>query len=475
MKMKLIQWLLLFLAWAILLPAPGTQDGAAYAKAWNTPESFSEIAGALGPSIVNIRTEKSVKGGGRVFRHFGPQPYGEEDPFDFFEKYFGADPHKEFKQQSLGSGFVIDEKGYIVTNNHVIEAADEIQVRLKDGKEYDAEIVGRDPNTDIALIRVSSPVSLPAVQFGDSDVLEVGQWVVAIGNPFGLEHTVTAGIVSAKGRVIGSGPYDDFIQTDASINPGNSGGPLIDMEGKVVGINTAIISSAQGIGFAIPINLAKGIIVQLRESGEVTRGWLGVAIQDITPEMADYYDIEKKAGVLVTEVFEGDPAALGGIQPRDIIISVNGIPVETTLDLTRTIAGIQVGDTARIEAVRNRERRSFDVTIAKRDEAALTARSTRWDQKNDYLGIQVTDLTPEIAEHLNIPSGDGVIITEVAADSKAEEAGFRAGDVVKEINHETVRTVKDYHERVTGASAGEMLHFFIRRGGQGFVVIKVSK
>ena len=475
MKMKFIQRLLLFLAWAILFPAHNPHDDFAYASNGDTAVSFSEIARLVGPSIVNIRTEKNARDVGRVFRHFGPQPYGEEDPFDFFEKYFGTDPQKEFKQQSLGSGFVIDEKGYIVTNNHVIEAADEIQVRLKDGKEYDAEIIGRDPNTDIALIRVSAAAGIPAVQFGDSDSLAVGEWVVAIGNPFGLEHTVTAGIVSAKGRVIGSGPYDDFIQTDASINPGNSGGPLIDLKGRVVGINTAIISSAQGIGFAVPINLAKGIIAQLRETGEVTRGWLGVAIQDITPEMADYYGVEKKVGVLVTEVFEGDPAALGGIRPRDVIISINGLPVETSRDLTRTIAGIQVGNTARIEAVRNRETHAFDVTIAKRDEAALAARSTDWDAKEDDLGIQVLDLTPDVAERLNIAPGDGVIITEVAADSKAEAAGFLAGDVVKEINHETIRTIRDYHDRVTRASAGEMLHFFIRRADQGFIVIKVSK
>ena len=475
MKMKLIQRLLLSLAWVIFLPAHNPHDGTAHAGDGDTAVSFSEIVRVIGPSIVNIRTEKSARNGASAFRHFGPQPRGEEDPFDFFEKYFGADPQKEFKQQSLGSGFIIDEKGYIVTNNHVIEAADEIQVRLEDGKEYDAEIIGRDPNTDIALIRVSAAASLPAVQFGDSDALAVGEWVVAIGNPFGLDHTVTAGIVSAKGRVIGSGPYDDFIQTDASINPGNSGGPLIDLKGRVVGINTAIISSAQGIGFAVPINLAKGIITQLREDGEVTRGWLGVAIQDITPEMADYYGVEKKAGVLVTEVFEGDPAALSGIRPRDVIISINGLPVETTRDLTRTIADIHVGDTARIEAVRNRETRAFDVTIAKRNEAALVARSTDWDQKEDDLGIQVIDLTSDIAERLNIAPGDGVIITEVAAGSKAEAAGFRAGDVVKEINHETIRKARDYHERVARTSAGEMLHFFILRADQGFIVIKVSK
>ena len=375
MKIKSLPWLLLLIAWTAVLPARGAGDG-------RHPPGFGTRlkASATSPDPSGLRLsisgrKTSPEAAATQTAASGPQRFEEEDPLDRFEKYFGDDQQKAFKQQSLGSGFVIDEKGFIVTNNHVIEAADEIQVRLNDGKEYDAEIVGRDPNTDLALIRVSSPARLPAVQFGDSDLLEVGQWVVAIGNPFGLEHTVTAGIVSAKGRVIGSGPYDDFIQTDASINPGNSGGPLINLNGKVVGINTAIISNAQGIGFAVPINLAKGIIDQLKQSGEVTRGWLGVAIQDITPEMADYHGIQGKTGVIVTEVFDGDPAALGGIRARDIILSVNGIPVATTRDLTRTIAGIQVGNTAHIEAVRDRETRAFDVTIAKRDETALAARS----------------------------------------------------------------------------------------------------
>ncbi|WP_373501623.1 Do family serine endopeptidase [Desulfococcus sp.] len=475
MKIKSLPWLLLLIAWTAVLPARGAGDEAPPARVRNPLESFSDIARSIGPSIVNIRAENITGSDGGTQPSTGPQHFEEEDPLDTFEKYFGEDPRKAFKQQSLGSGFVIDEKGYIVTNNHVIETAAEIQVRLSDGKEYGAEIVGRDPNTDLALIRVSSPTGLPAVEFGDSDLLEVGQWVVAIGNPFGLEHTVTAGIVSAKGRVIGSGPYDDFIQTDASINPGNSGGPLINLDGKVVGINTAIISNAQGIGFAVPINLAKGIIDQLKQSGEVTRGWLGVAIQDITPEMADYQGIQGKTGVLVTEVFEGDPAALSGIRARDVILSVNGIPVATTRDLTRTIAGIQVGNTARIEAVRDRETRAFEVTIAKRDETAIAARSGGEGRTEDGLGIQVTALTPEIALRLNMAAEGGVIITDIAAESKAEDAGFQAGDVVKEINHDAVATVRDYHDRVAGAAAGETLQFFIRRSGQGFIVIKITK
>ena len=235
---------------------------------------------------------------------------------DFFNKFFNQDQQKEFKQRSLGSGFIIDKDGYIVTNNHVVENADKIKVILKDEKEFEAEIVGRDPNTDIALIRIKSGYNLPVLKIGDSDALKVGQWVLAIGSPFGLEHTVTAGIVSAKGRVIGSGPYDDFIQTDASINPGNSGGPLINMTGEVIGVNTIIIAGGQGIGFAIPINQVKGIVEQLKKHGDVTRGWLGVTIQDLPADLAEYIGIKDGKGVLVSDVISGDPADKAGIRAK---------------------------------------------------------------------------------------------------------------------------------------------------------------
>ena len=319
------------------------------------PANFTDVAMAVSAAVVNIRAEKVVKGGGPVFRHF-QSPYGHDDRFrDFFERFFGDVPPREFKQRSLGSGFFIDKEGYIVTNNHVIENADKIKVKLKNGKDYDAEIVGRDAKTDIALIKVKPWTDFQAIQWGDSDALKVGEWVVAIGSPFGLEHTVTAGIVSAKGRVIGSGPYDDFIQTDASINPGNSGGPLIDMKGKVVGINTAIVSRSGGnvgIGFAIPINLALGIINQLKASGTVTRGWLGVSIQNLTPELADYYGVKDGKGALVGEVFAGDPADKAGIRPKDVIIEVDGNKIEDSRQLSQKIAEIPVGETIAIKVVR---------------------------------------------------------------------------------------------------------------------------
>ena len=305
-------FILIFLSIGLLTMSGLTSSPAVCAESnavQALPYSFSNLAEMISPAVVNISTVKIIKGGGRVFRHFKRSPFGKDDPMqDFFDRFFGDDRQQEFKQRSLGSGFIIDKDGYIVTNNHVVENADKIKVILKDEKEFDAEIVGRDANTDLALIKIEPDHNLPIVKLGNSDALKVGQWVVAIGNPFGLDHTVTAGIVSAKGRVIGSGPYDDFIQTDASINPGNSGGPLISMKGEVIGINTAIVASGQGIGFAIPINLAKGIIDQLKNSGEVTRGWLGVGIQNLTRELAEYYGIENGKGVLVTEVFPGDPA-----------------------------------------------------------------------------------------------------------------------------------------------------------------------
>ena len=333
-------------------PAAGveTKDGTIF----SAPESFNELAENASPAVVNIRTVKTIKGGGRVFRQFKKGPFGENDPFhDFFDRFFGENRPHDFKQRSLGSGFIINKDGYIVTNNHVVENADKIEVILKNEKEFDAKIVGRDPNTDLALIKIKPNRDLPVLLFGDSDALKVGQWVVAIGSPFGLEHTVTAGIVSAKGRVIGSGPYDDFIQTDASINPGNSGGPLINMEGKVVGINTAIIAGGSGIGFAIPINLAKNIVDQLKTSGEVIRGWLGVGIQDISKQVAEYYGIKSEKGVLVTEVFPDDPADKAGIEPQDIILSINGIEVGTSREITSMIADLGVGETVKIQVLRN--------------------------------------------------------------------------------------------------------------------------
>nr|NJM04550.1 trypsin-like serine protease [Desulfobacula sp.] len=316
------------------------------------PESFSELAREAKPAVVNIQTEKTIEGGGRVFRHFFGSPHGgNPEMFDeFFSPFFNQQPQSR-KESSLGSGFIISEDGYIVTNNHVIKDADQIKVILHDNKEYEATLVGTDPMTDLALIKIEAK-NLMALKFGSSSKAEVGSWVVAIGSPFGLEQTVTAGIVSAKGRIIGSGPYDDFIQTDASINPGNSGGPLLNLDGEVIGINTAIVRSGQGIGFAIPSDLATGIISQLTQEKSVSRGWMGVAIQEVTQQLAQYYGLKDIKGVYVAKVFEGEPAEKAGVQVGDVIYQINDKPVNSSRDLTFTVAGIPVGDTVNVKLIR---------------------------------------------------------------------------------------------------------------------------
>lgn len=466
---------IIFIISAFLVIANFYQASVSEAKTYSIPESFTDLAKMASPAVVNIRTVKTIKGGGRVYRHFFNSPFGKQDPFnDFFDKFLGNELQRDFKQRSLGSGFIIDKEGYIVTNNHVVEDADKIKVKLKNGKEFDAEIVGRDPNTDIALIKIKSKNNLPVVKLGDSDALQVGQWVVAIGSPFGLEHTVTAGIVSAKGRIIGSGPYDDFLQTDASINPGNSGGPLINMEGEVIGINTAIIASGQGIGFAIPINHAKRIVDQLKSSGEVTRGWLGVGIQDLSEELAEYYGIKEGKGVLVTEVFPGDPADEAGIKPKDIVLYINGKRVENTRELSKLIADTSVGDTVKIKVLRNGIEKTFPVKIVKRVDEQVASQTP--SKGNDYeLGVRVSELTPQIVRHFNINEAGGIIVIDVEPESQGAQAGVMVGDIIKEINHQPITTVKDYKKEIKELKKGDSILMFIKRINAGYVVVKLTK
>jgi serine protease Do len=453
----------------------GSKANAEAVEYFNAPASFNRLAEVVRPAVVNIRTVKTIKGGGPVFRQFHRDPGGEKDPFkDFFERFFGEDMQREFKQPSLGSGFIIDKDGFVVTNNHVVEDADQIKVKLKDEREFDAKIVGRDPNTDIALLKIESGENLPVVKMGDSDALEVGQWVLAIGSPFGLEQTVTAGIVSAKGRVIGSGPYDDFIQTDASINPGNSGGPLLNLKGEVIGINTAIVASGHGIGFAIPINLAKDIIVALKNEGEVTRGWLGVAIQDLSSDMAEYYGIENKKGVFVADVFEGDPADQAGIQHKDIIVELNGEKIKTTRQLTALIAKIPVGESAEVKILRDGKEKTVQVKVGKRPEGRLAARDQSKEQEEEF-GISVSNLTAEIIQRFNTDEATGVIVTQVESGGKGDAADVRVGDIIKEINRRPVKDVADYRTILADVPAGEPVNLFIRRKDAGFLVAKLIK
>jgi serine protease Do len=444
--------------------------------ALSVPESFSELAEAARPGVVNIRTVKTIKGGGPVFRHFFGSPFGgNRNPFDeFFGPFQGDGQQRDFKQRSLGSGFIIDDSGYIVTNNHVIEDADQIKVILADNKEFDAELVGRDPKTDLALIRITGANGLKPLELGDSENVRVGTWVVAIGSPFGLEQTVTAGIVSAKGRIIGSGPYDDFIQTDASINPGNSGGPLLNMDGKVVGINTAIIASGQGIGFAIPINLAKGIIDQLKDKGEVTRGWLGVGIQDLTPELAEYYGLKEEKGVLVTQVFEGDPADKAGIKVNDILLSVDGKRLTTGRELSAMIANTPVGHQTKVDLIRDGKKKTVTVTLAKRDENEKPVASQSRD--SGELGIEVTDLDSDIARRLGIDAKEtGVLVTDVKDDSLARAADVRPGDIIKEINRTVVKDRKDFVELMNKNKDSASIQLLIQRRNAGYLVVTIQR
>jgi serine protease Do len=446
------------------------------AYALSVPDSFSKLAATAKPGVVNIRTVKTIKGGSPLFRHFFGNPFGgNRNPFDeFFGPFQGEGHQHDFKQRSLGSGFIIDSKGFIVTNNHVIDDADQIKVILGDDKQFDAVVVGRDSKTDLALIRIKGAKNLKPLQLGDSDKLKVGTWVVAIGSPFGLEQTVTAGIVSAKGRIIGSGPYDDFIQTDASINPGNSGGPLINMDGEVVGINTAIIASGQGIGFAIPINMAKGIIEQLKNKGEVTRGWLGVGIQDLTPDLADYYGLKTQKGVLVTQVFEGDPADKAGIKVNDIILSVDGKAVSSGRELSTMIANTPVGHKTTIDFLRNGKQKSLTVTLAKRDDEEQVASAQ--SPNSEELGIEVTDLDSDIARRFGIDEKEtGVLVTDVEDGSLAQDADVQPGDVIREINRTTVKNRQDFTHLMKKYKGEKIIHLLVKRRNAGYVVVKIER
>ena len=421
------------------------------------PTSFAELAERTSPAVVNIRTKKTLKGGRpempRGFEEFFGNPFEEFLPFQ-----------PEFEVPSLGSGFVISEDGFIVTNNHVIEDVDSITVAFQTGDELEAEIVGRDPKTDIALLRVKNGKPLPALPLGDSDAIRPGDWVVAIGNPFGLEHTVTAGIVSAKHRIIGQGSYDDFIQTDAAINPGNSGGPLINLRGQVIGINTAINPRANTIGFAVPINMAKSILPQLRATGSVTRGWLGVVIQRITPELAESFKLGDRKGALVSKVEPGGPADEAGIRRGDVIVEFNGRPIEQMEELPRNVAETAVGTKVELVVLREGQRKKLEVTVGRfPEEAAVAGAETpKESQSAEAFGLRVQDLTPEVARQLGVEEGEGVVVTQVLRGSPAASAGLRRGDVILEVDRKAVGNAAELQQRLGEAEKGALL--LVRRG-----------
>lgn len=452
-------------------PAPPVVQNVRTAAAFNNGlPSLAGLVNQAKPSIVNISTTAVVRGSGGQGPFVGPNnPFKDFFNDDFFDKFFGNGPRREFKQRSLGSGFVIDKEGYILTNNHVVEKASTIKVKLSDEKEYDARIIGRDPKTDIALIKIDVRQSLPVATLGDSEALQVGDWVVAIGNPFGLEHTVTAGIVSAKGRIIGAGPYDEFIQTDASINPGNSGGPLLNLKGEVVGINTAIVSGGQGIGFAIPINVARDMLSQLKSKGKVARGWLGVVIQRMTPEIAKSFGLKESEGALVADVMEQSPAEKAGIRRGDLIVSYNGKKIKDNETLPRLVASTEIGKKAKMVLIRDKKQMEVEVVIGELQEEGLKA-SKKTEVEKD-LGLVVQDITGEIAKHLNLKDKRGVIVTDVIPGSPAQEADIRSGDVVREVARKPVRSVAEFKEAVKRSNVKEGIVMLIQRENATFYAV----
>jgi serine protease Do len=424
------------------------------------PGNFSELAEKVRPGVVNIQVSKKVKNAG--FERFGVNPFEEGSPFgDFFGPFGGfGNNAPERRQQGVGSGFIMSKEGYILTNNHVVENADQIKVKLAGGKEFDGKVVGRDPKTDLALVKIAGD-DLQPLKLGNSDDLKVGNWVVAVGSPFGLEQTVTAGIVSAKGRVIGSGPYDNFIQTDASINPGNSGGPLINLQGEVVGINTAIIASGQGIGFAIPINMAKEVAPQLQKRGHVTRGLLGVAIQDVTPELAKSFGLKESKGALIAQVTPGGPADKAGFEQGDVIVNFDGRPIGDSKDLPRIVASTPVGKTVMVKLLRDGKEIERQAKLGEMEEEKTSAAKS---PIHPSLGITVQDLTPQVARELGLKKSAGVVVTGVEPGSPAAEAMIRVGDVIQAVNRKPVKSVDDFMKIVEKDKEGGSLLLLVQRG-----------
>ncbi len=432
-----------------------------------------ELAEECSPAVVNISTVKLVDDASDLEDLF---KYRDQDaPFDdFFDKFqkFFQSPQKPHKESSLGSGFIISKDGYIVTNYHVISDAEEVKVNLK-GKEKDyesveAKVVGRDKETDLALLKIEVKNKLPVLEFGDSDDLKVGQWVMAIGNPFGLSSTVTAGIVSAKGRILGSGAFDDYIQTDASINPGNSGGPLLNLDGKVVGVNTAIVASGQGIGFAIPSNMVKKVIGELRTNKKVQRGWLGVSIQDVDKGSAKILGLKTPHGALVASVLDGQPAQKAGIETGDVITAINDTPVDDSNALLHLIASIDPGKDTKITVWRKGKTLDFTITLGERNLDSLdenTEQESDKETREVALGLSIRAVNQDEAEALGLEKTRGLLVTEVEEASKAEEADVEPGDVILEINQHPVNTIQDFDKilETDGRSKGVVMLLIKRR------------
>ncbi len=435
-----------------------------------TPRSFAELAEKLAPTVVNVKVTKVMKTELAI-------PHMQEGPFgDFFERYFGQMPQGQEprRAQGAGSGVIIDSEGYILTNNHVVEGASEVTVTTSEGTEYEAQIVGRDPKTDLAVLKVKDKTGLPSAVMGDSEKLQVGEWVLAIGNPFGLSHTVTSGIVSAKGRVIGAGPYDDFIQTDASINPGNSGGPLFNMRGEVVGINTAIVPQGQGIGFAIPVNTAKPLIPQLVSDGHVTRGYLGVTIQPVTENLVKAMGLKEVTGALVSEVVPGGPAEDGGLRRGDVIMEFDGKQVKDNHALPAIVAATPVGEEVAVKVQRDGSEHLLNVEVGTLESEVPSSNGQGGSEKAQW-GLTLQDLTPALARQLGLPIDKGALVAGIQPGTPASEAGLQRGDVILEINRSSVNSAAEAKGLLKNNGSADTLLLLVQRGEQSLYIALVAE
>jgi Do/DeqQ family serine protease len=432
-------------------------------------QAFVEVVKKVQPSVVNVTTEKTITM--KPWERYG-EDFFKGSPFEDFFKGFGFSPRekgKEYrhKQRSGGSGVIVDKEGYILTNNHVVEGADKVKIRLNDGREFTAIVKGQDSRTDLAVLHIKAK-DLPVATLGDSDKLEVGEWAIAIGSPFGLEHTVTVGVISAKGRTgLGTGTYEDFIQTDASINPGNSGGPLINIDGEVVGINAMIIQPGTGIGFAIPINMAKQILNDLIKQGKVVRPWLGISVQDLTPEMADQFQAKEKEGVIVAQVHQGTGAEKAGLASGDIMKSVDDKAIKNTNELIKEIQKKKVGQKVKLNVVRDGKPMTIEVTLTAMPDKPEALKEKEGEEK---LGARVQELTPQLSARYRISSEikRGVIVISVEEGSPADELGLQEGDVVLEINRKKIETTKDFDRAIKDINLDKGIVFRLHRRGNTF-------
>jgi serine protease Do len=483
---------------SLVLAAPLATLPLSPAIARPAPDSFADLAARLLPAVVNISSSQTVQAHNGVGPDIPMFPPG--SPFEQFFKDFlnrnrpgarpnGEPPPPERRAQSLGSGFIIDPSGLVVTNNHVIDGADEITVTLQDNTTLKATVVGRDETGDIALLRVKPDKPLPAVQFGDSDVERVGDWVLAIGNPFGLGGTVTAGIVSARGRNIHSGPYDDFIQTDAAINKGNSGGPLFNMDGQVIGMNTAIYSPSGGsigIGFSIPANMVKTVVAQLRDYGHPRRGWLGVKIQQVTPDIAESLGLKEPSGAMVAGVNDGGPADKAKIKGGDIILKFNGQDVKDMHALPRIVADSEVGTQVPVVVWRDGKEVTVQATLAEKPDDATLAAADQGGKSDTPsptaiagLGIKIAPISPDLKDKYQLPADQkGVVITEVTPGGSAADRGLKAGDVIVEVQQGEVASPEDVQKRVDSARKADrrvVLLLIQRQDGVQYLTLPLAK